>query len=246
MSTNYQSIYNLEYLDTLIIKYWSASPVHAADLTEYSEGQLGWALSNAHAVSSLTDWDEWQTTQALFGRTMTYWEARDFCNLLYANGQNVLDWNSDNLRNFIEYTKSTYRNNNSSHSISLDYHWENIDEDAMNKYISQDTSYSVDTLVAILNVGNLRAEFTLTDDSDSNCRPCLWVNIYVLGRDTGYGYTPNGTAYDMLDDAFTITEHSSREAFMKQAEELMTAFIHSHDVSWNLIEEAYRPVGKWE
>ena len=101
----------LEYLDTLITEYWSAPHVHAVDLTEYSEGQLGWALSNTHAVSSLTDWDEWQTTQALFGRTMTYWEAREFCNLLYENGQNVLEWNSDNLKQFIEYTKSVYKEN---------------------------------------------------------------------------------------------------------------------------------------
>lgn len=111
MPNNFTSIYNIEYLTSLMREHWGVTDYNAADLTEYSEGQLGWALSNTHAVSSITDWDEWQTTQALFGRTMTYWEAREFCNLLYENGQNVLDWNSDNLKQFIEYTKSVYKNN---------------------------------------------------------------------------------------------------------------------------------------
>lgn len=110
MLNNFTSIYNIEYLTSLMREHWNVTDYKADDLTEYSEGQLGWALSNTHAVSSITDWDEWQTTQALFGRTMTYWEAREFCNLLYENGQNVLEWDSDNLKQFIEYTKSVYKN----------------------------------------------------------------------------------------------------------------------------------------
>ena len=41
MPNNFPSIYNVEYLTSLMREHWGVTDYNAADLTEYSEGQLG-------------------------------------------------------------------------------------------------------------------------------------------------------------------------------------------------------------
>lgn len=86
-------------------------------------------------------------------------------------------------------------------------------------------------------VGNLSIEFQLTDEN----KP--FTNWFCLYRDTGYGYTENGTPYDLLDDYFTVPiKCKSFDNFKKLCEKKICKLLNANN---ELLTEANQPTAKW-
>lgn len=124
----------------------------------------------------------------------------------------------------------------------LSFEWDMFSEDRYNEMKKE----LPNDYVGAVYIGDISIDI-LYDTTDN----MLMFDFYVLGEDTGYGYTlKSDTPYDYADgiglklDVFT---NMSYEEFRLYVEPLFVEHICKYDNGkYSLLEHAKKPVARWE
>ena len=122
----------------------------------------------------------------------------------------------------------------------MKFKW-NMKESEWKRMIDEHINHkdSSDNVYGNLYVGKLCIDFVHTKDDDAWY---LFPEVFELGKDTGYGYTPSNVPYDYLDSDFKIPVRCKTfDSFKAKVEKLVKDMV----VRDNLIEQAEAELADW-
>ena len=113
--------------------------------------------------------------------------------------------------------------------------WRRYKDDCSSKKQAHDDFYGS------VHLGNLCVEFVSESYSSDKLLPL--TNWYCLYKDSGYGYTNNGTPYDLLDVTFSAPiSCDTFDSFKKRCEDMIREIVEESE---NLLVEANQPIANW-